>query len=87
MEYTMTVNAPTLDALARSARERFSDCYTVTVERDGEQLFVKDFDNITAESAANVFDQFVQIANESEAAGTLVRMFTIRGEIASHTVA
>lgn len=83
----MTISTPTLDALAREARERFTDSYTVTVERDHEQLFMKDFDNISAESAANVFDQFVQIANESEPVGTLVRMFTIRGEVASHTVA
>lgn len=82
----MTISAPALDPLAQAARERLSASYTVTVERDCEQVFMKDFDNISAESAASVFGQFVQIANDSEPAGTRVRMFSINGEVASHTV-
>lgn len=75
-----------LDRLSELSREQFTNSYCVSVELNGEQVFLKDYDNISRSSADNVFEQFKSIALESEPAGTLIRMFTIGGEVASFTV-
>ena len=76
----------TLDRLSDLARERFANSYTVSVEFNGEQVFLNDYDNISRASADSVFEQFKSIALDSEPAGTLIRMLTISGEVASFTV-
>ena len=74
------------DQLADLAREQFTNSYCVSVELNGEQVFLTDYDNISRASADSLFEQFKSIALNSEPAGTLVRMFTIGGEVASFTV-
>ena len=76
----------TLDRLSDLAREQFTNSYCVSVELNGEQVFLKDYDNISRASADSVFQQFKSITLDSEPAGTLIRMFTIGGEVASFTV-
>ena len=75
-----------LDRLSELSREQFTNSYCVSVELNGEQVFLKDYDNISRASADSVFEQFKLIALDSEPAGTLIRMFTVGGEVASFTV-
>ena len=75
-----------LDRLSELSREQFTNSYCVSVELNGEQVFLKDYDNISRASADSVFQQFKSITLDSEPAGTLIRMFTIGGEVASFTV-
>ena len=75
-----------LDRLSELSREQFTNSYCVSVELNGEQVFLKDYDNISRASADSVFEQFKSITLDSEPAGTLIRMFTIGGEVASFTV-
>lgn len=75
-----------LDRLSELSREQFTNSYCVSVELNGEQVFLKDYDNISRASADSVFEQFKSLALDSEPAGTLIRMFTIGGEVASFTV-
>ena len=76
----------TLDRLSDLALERFTNSYCISVELNGEQVFLKDYDNISRASADSVFQQFKSLALDSEPAGTLIRMFTVGGEVASFTV-
>ena len=75
-----------LDRLSELSREQFTNSYCVSVDLNGEQVFLKDYDNISRASADSVFQQFKSITLDSEPAGTLIRMFTIGGEVASFTV-
>ena len=75
-----------LDRLSELSREQFTNSYCVSVELNGEQVFLKDYDNISRASADSVFEQFKSLALDSEPAGTLIRMFTVGGEVASFTV-
>lgn len=74
-----------MNALADQARGQFADCYTLTVERNREQLFIGDIDNVTCEQALAIYERNKQIMIDTEPTGTTITLISINGTIAEYT--
>lgn len=77
--------ATNLDALSERARTQFANCYTLTIERDSEQLFMGDIDNATLEQALSVYERNKQVMIDTEPHGTTITLISAQGTVASFT--